>query len=168
MQPKPEVLIRPANLSDLPAIDTIYNQAIASGFTAHIKPLSRTQRLDWFNNHKNSGCPLLIAECNHETAGWLSFTQYRPGRQALSKTAEISYYVNEAFHGRGIGSQLMQHALHVASDYKFKVLLAIILEHNTISIRLLEKYKFEQWGFLPAVADFNGEFCGQFYYGKMI
>ncbi|HHN47843.1 MAG TPA: N-acetyltransferase family protein [Bacteroidales bacterium] len=168
MQSKLIVRIRPATLSDLPAIDNIYNQAIVSEFTAHTKPLSKTQRLDWFNNHKKSGCPLLIAECDHETAGWLSFAQYRSGRQALSKTAEISYYVNEAFHGRGIGSQLIQHALHVASGYKFKVLLAIILEHNPISIYLLEKYGFEKWGFLPAVADFNGKLRAQFYYGKIL
>jgi RimJ/RimL family protein N-acetyltransferase len=31
---------------------------------------------------------------------------------------------------------------------------------------MMEKMGFQQWGFLPRVADFDGEECGHFYYGK--
>ncbi|MBI4730855.1 MAG: N-acetyltransferase [Chloroflexi bacterium] len=158
--------IRIAILSDLPGIVATYNQAIAArNATADTVPFTVEQRLDWFHAHTPEAYPIYVYEQDGQVLGWLSVSPYR-GRPALVRTAEVSYYVDYAHHGRGIGSALMAHALEDVSRLGKKVYLAILLEWNTGSIRLLEKFGFEQWGYLPEVAEFDGRLCGQFYYGK--
>jgi len=168
MATNPESLIRLAGLRDLQRIDEIYNQAIALRATAHLAPLTEDERLDWFKKHEPVRYPVFVAEYYGQVAGWLSLSPYRYDRPALRSTAEISYYVHENFRCCGIGTQLIKHAVLKAPELNFRVQFAIILEHNTASIRLLEKCNFEKWGFLPEVAIFDGEPCGQYYYGMLI
>lgn len=55
---------------------------------------------------------ILLYNCEQvgEAVDWLSLSPYRD-RPALARTVEVSYYVDYALHGKGIGSALMQHAL---------------------------------------------------------
>jgi RimJ/RimL family protein N-acetyltransferase len=46
-----------------------------------------------------------------------------------------------------------------------KYLFAIVLKGNEASLKLLEKMGFEQWGYLPRGADFDGTEVGHLYYG---
>ncbi len=48
------------------------------------------------------------------------------------------------------------------------MLFAILLDVNTSSVGILEKFGFEQWGHLPGVADFDGALCGHLYYGRRV
>jgi phosphinothricin acetyltransferase len=161
-------MIRIATLTDMPRMISIYNQAIAANnATADTIPFTVEQRLDWFNSHAPDSYPIYIFEDSGEVLGWLSISSYR-GRPALSRTAEVSYYVEYAHHGKGIGSALMQHALDDAPRIGKKIFLAILLEWNLGSIRLLEKFGFAKWGYLPEVAEFDGRLCGQYYYGRKL
>lgn len=162
------MLIRPAHINDLPAIDEIYNHAISIRASAELSPYSEESRYNWYKIHEPEKYPIFVGVINNQVIGWLSFSPYRPGRMALRYTSEISYYLHPGFQRQGFGSQLIEFALHIAPEYDFRVLFAIIMEHNTASIHLLEKYKFEQWGFLPKVADYDGERRGQYYYGIII
>jgi phosphinothricin acetyltransferase len=76
--------------------------------------------------------------------------------------------VDYSQHGKGIGSALMQYALEDCVRIGKKVLLAIVLEWNTASIKLLEKSSFDKWGYLPEVAEFSGRQCGHLYYGRKV
>ena len=161
--------IRFARKGDLPAIVAIYNQAIESKrSTADTEPVRIEDREEWFRDHTPGSHPIYVADVNGKTAGWSSLSAYRPGRAALRYTAEISYYVEETHQRRGIATALVRHAIAVCPDLRIKNLFAIVLEHNTSSIRILEKAGFQQWGFLPRVADFEGEECGQYYFGMRI
>jgi phosphinothricin acetyltransferase len=163
--PEKSITIGFAKISDLPRIDEIYNQAIALQATAHLNPLSEKERLDWFTQHDPESYPVFVAETGGKVVGWLSISPYRPGRMALRLTAEISYYINKDHCRLGIGTQLMHHALTVAPSLNLRQVFAIVMEHNTASINLLKRFHFQQWGFLPKVADFDGKKCGQYYYG---
>jgi L-amino acid N-acyltransferase YncA len=44
---------------------------------------------------------------------------------------------------------------------------AIVLEGKA-SLKLLRKRGFEQWGYLPRVADFDGKEVGHLYYGRHV
>jgi L-amino acid N-acyltransferase YncA len=160
--------IRIATLADLPRIVEIYNQAIAArNATADTVPFTVDQRLDWFRLHVPEEYPIFAYGGTGEVLGWLSVSPYR-GRPALRRTAEVSYYVDYGHQKQGIGSALLAHALADAERIGKRVYLAILLEWNTGSLRLLEKFGFERWGYLPEVAEYDGKLCGQFYYGKKL
>jgi L-amino acid N-acyltransferase YncA len=76
---------------------------------------------------------------------------------ALRYTAEISYYIDGTFHRQGIATMQIHHAIAACPKLEIKNLIAILLDRNEASIRLLENFGFEKWGGLPNVADFDGE-----------
>ena len=161
--------IRPATLADLPRIVEIDNQAIVTGnANAYSKPFTVEERRDWFAIHVPDSHPIYICKDDNDLViGYLSLSPYRD-RPALDRTAEVSYYVDYGQHGKGIGSALIQYALEDCARIGKKVLLAIVLEWNAPSIKLLERFGFEKWGTLPEVAEFSGRLCGHLYYGKKV
>src|SRR5689334_21274019 len=103
-------MIRLAQRDDLPAIVEIYNQSIPSQqATGDTQPLRVEDRLAWFEEHRPGRHPIFVAEVEGRVAGWCSLSSYRPGRAALRFTAEISYYIDYAFHHRGIATALIEH-----------------------------------------------------------
>jgi L-amino acid N-acyltransferase YncA len=161
--------IRIAELADLPRLVEIYNQAIASHTaTADTIPFSVETRRGWFDAHTADMYSIHVCENEHGLfAGYLSISTYR-NRPALARTAEVSYYVDYSQHGQGIGSALLQHALEDAQRIGKKIYLAFLLERNTRSLRLLEKFGFERWAYLPQVAELPSGLSGQFIYGKAV
>lgn len=160
------MIIRTAQIADLPAIVDIYNQSIATKHsTGDTQPVKLEDRQAWFLEHEPEHYPIFIAEVDGKVAGWCSLSPYRRGRLALRFTAEISYYIDSAFHRQGMASALVNHALAECHNLKIKNVFAIILERNQASLRLVEKIGFQSWGYLPRVADFDGEECGHCYYG---
>ena len=158
--------IRIAKLEDIGAIIRIYNQAIAAGQkTADIKPVTIDERKKWFSEHTPDKYPIFVAQDKNEIIGYLTISAYRPGREALRYTAEVSYYVHSDHHRRGIASNLLRHAIEMCPSLQIKTLFAILLESNQGSIKLLEKFGFEKWGYMPRVADFDGIEVGHLYYG---
>ncbi|MCO5250072.1 MAG: N-acetyltransferase family protein [Candidatus Kapabacteria bacterium] len=161
--------IRKANISDLGAITEIYNQAILTkNATADIFPIEANSRVDWFNEHTPDKYPIFVAVIENQVVGWISLSPYRKGRAALRYTAEVSYYLHADFQGRKIGSQLLEFVINECPKYQIKTLFSIILEHNIVSIKLMKKFGFEQWAYLPNVADFDGVEYGQVYYGRRV
>lgn len=161
--------IRTATSADWPAIIAIYNQAVAEPFcTADTEPASLQSRGDWLAQHSDGDFPIFVAERQGELLGWCSLSPWRPGRQALRQTAEVSYYIDRQLRGRGVGSALLQHTLTAAPTLGFHILLAILLDRNRRSIALLEKFGFNRWGELPEVARFDNATCGQLIYGRQL
>jgi L-amino acid N-acyltransferase YncA len=158
--------IKPADISHLDRIIEIYNQAINEGFaTADTKPYTVKDKIPWFESH-DSIHPIYISIMENEVVGWLSVSPYRPGRMALSKAREVSYYVDSNYRRRNIASQLLQHAINEAKNLGAESYIAILLDKNMASINILEKFNFQIWGHLPGIADFDGVRCGHLYYGK--
>jgi len=163
------VTIRAATITDLPAIVAIYNEAVAQRFaTADLDPVTIADRSQWFHDHDPASYPIFVAEREGTVAGWCSLSAHRPGRAALRRTAEISYYVRAADRGRGVATALVQHAIDQAPRLGKHVLFGILLERNDASIRLLKKCGFELWGRLPDVALIEGELVSHVYYGRSV
>lgn len=155
-----------ARQEDLPIINEIYNQAVRQRFcTAHLEPVSMEEQEKWFTSHDPESFPVFVAANHQGVAGWVSLGPYRMGRQALAHVAEVSYYVDEQHRGEGTGNRLMEHAIRVASQFGFSVLIAILLNKNPASIGLLEKFGFERWGAMPGIALIDGQEADHLYYG---
>lgn len=161
--------IRLAQLIDLKAINSIYNQAIEVRYcTADLDLISMKERELWFQSHSDENYPVFVGEESGEVVAWFSFSAWRSGRRALAMTAEVSYYIHEKHFRKGYASQLMTFALDKAPELGFKNLFAILLEPNAASISLLEKFDFDLWGILPELADIDGVVCNQRIYGRKI
>jgi L-amino acid N-acyltransferase YncA len=162
-----ETRIRPARPQDLPAIVEIFNQGIQTRTsTGYLTPVTIADRQAWFLNHAPDQFPLLVAEHNNQVIGYVSLEPYRPGRDAFRQTTEASLFIHEDHRRRGIGSQLLSTALSTACTRGFTVILAIILDQNQGSIRLLEKHGFIRWGRLPGIATIDGRTFDHLYYGR--
>jgi L-amino acid N-acyltransferase YncA len=162
-------MIRPASLDDLAEIVSIYNEAVERRFaTADLHPVTVDQRMTWFREHDPAVFPIYVFDADRSVRGWCSLSAYRPGRMALSETAEISYYVRGDSQRQGIGTALVQHAIKAAPSLGKRILFGILLERNKASIHLMNKCGFELWGRLPDVAAFDGDFVSHLYYGRKV
>ena len=160
------LIIRFAQEKDLPFIVDIYNQAIfAKNSTADLTPFSLEERLEWFNKFDEKSYPIYVAELSNNVIGYATLSPYRSGRKALRKVAEISFYLNYKSLGSGIGTALVKHIITDCKRLKKETLLAILLDINTASIKLLQKFNFEEWGNLPLNSDFDGKKYGHLIYG---
>ncbi|MDD2586743.1 MAG: GNAT family N-acetyltransferase [Syntrophomonadaceae bacterium] len=160
--------VRFANIFDLPGIVDIYNQGIATKATADTKPFAVDDKLEWFYQHPKEMYPIYVMEHSNQIVGWCSISPYRPGRMAVRQTAEISYYVDQNYHRLGIGTSLVNFTIDDCPRLGISNLLAVILEWNVKSVQLVQKFGFEQWGYLPQVANFDGKECSQYIFGKKI
>lgn len=149
------ITLRSATMSDLPLIVDIYNQVIPGHqVTADLKPVTVDQRRDWFLAHTTDRYPLWVIINDGLIIGWLSFSPFY-GRAAYAKTAEISIYLDRSVQGKGIGSQVLEMVPTQVTLTGLKVLLAYVFSSNLPSIKLFKKFGYEQWGFLPAVAELD-------------
>ena len=162
--------IRLADAADVPALTVIYNQAIALGnATAHTAPVSEAERRDWLADHRpEDHHPVYVALNDNNVTGYCSLSAYRPGRQALRHTKEVSYFVHEQWRSRGIATALLQYAIRQCPQLEIHTLFAILLDNNPASAGLLEKLGFECWGHLPDVARFADKRVGHWYYGLQL
>jgi L-amino acid N-acyltransferase YncA len=143
---------RPATLADLSRIVDIYNSTIPSRqVTGDLEPIPTDSRLHWLQSHQSATRPLWVAEANAQVVAWISFSDFY-GRPAYCKTAELSLYVDESVRRCGWGAYLLTQAIAHAPALQVSRLLAFIFGHNEPSLKLFQKFGFEQWGYLPGVA----------------
>ena len=150
------MFIREALEQDLPAIVGIYNSTIPDRVaTADTEPVTVEARLPWFREHKAGYRPLWVMTDEGHIAGWLSFQSFY-GRPAYHATVEVSIYVSPDYRGKGIGTTLLQYAIAQCPPLGIRSLVGFIFAHNRPSLKLFETFGFEQWGYLPGIADLDG------------
>jgi L-amino acid N-acyltransferase YncA len=156
-------MIRDAKIEDLTAIVEIYNSSIPGRMaTADLEPVTVSSRLDWFNTH-NSRRPIwtilvprgFANEVDGKIGGWLSLRSFY-GRDAYQHTAEVSVYVSPDYHRQHLGDRLLTHAIAACPSLDLNTLVGFIFGHNQPSLSLFKKHEFQQWGFLPQIAELNG------------
>lgn len=133
----PSIVIRRAELADVPAILEIYNEAILTTLaTFDTEPKTLEERTTWFAAHDERH-PVLVALVDGQVAGWASLTQYSD-RRAYDDTAETSFFVHSKYRGRGVGRKLKAAIIDEARRLRFHTLIARITETSAESIHLNE------------------------------
>lgn len=149
------MIIRNALNNDLKAIVNIYNATIPSRLaTADLEPVSIESKLTWFNE-RSTKRPIWVAELDNKVVGWLSFTDFFNRRPAYDRTAELSIYISSEYKYQGIGKTLISRAIDYAYKEEIHTLLGFIFAHNKPSLNIFSKYGFNQWGYLPNVANLD-------------
>lgn len=163
-----ELEFRLAESDDLSEIVRIYNSTIPGRMvTADLNPVTVESRIPWFNKHNPELRPLWVAQLNKKIIGWSGILPFHE-RAAYEATAEVSLYLDEDFRGHGYGREILRHVLKVCPQYGIETLVGLIFEQNIPSIHLFLKEDFEEWGFLPNVANLDGEKRGLKIFGKAI
>ena len=137
------VIIRPYELKDTQAILDIINFNIINS-TALYDYNIRTfeQQKSILDDKLLKGFPVIIAEIDSEVVGFGMYSEFR-FREAYKFTVEHSVYVNQNFHGKGIGKILLQELIRLAKEQKLHTMIAVIDEENQSSIEFHEKFGFK-------------------------
>jgi len=145
--------IRPATLSDLPALTEIYNYYIAhTTITFDLQPFEPDDRRAWFDDHSSTGRHrLLVAE--EEGSGVLGYattSRWRP-KAAYDTTVESSVYCRPDAVGRGIGGTLYSALFESIGGEDVHRIVAGISQPNPASVALHLRFGFRQVGTFSSV-----------------
>jgi phosphinothricin acetyltransferase len=161
--------IRNAKINDISRINDIHNQAIIEKFkVAYLEPWTENNRLEWFEKHTKSQYPIYVSEIDNVVNGYVYLQPYRYGREALKQTAEISFFVDKNYRGKGIGKKLINYTELECRKLNINTLIAIILDINNSSVNLIERCGYEKWGHLLKIAVIDNIEIGHLYYGKRL
>jgi len=146
----PAIIIRAATTADLGAINDIYNHYVrVCTCTYQEKPETPKARRQWFHHH-GKRYPVVVAEIAGRVVGWGSLSAFH-ARSAYRFTVENSVYVHHRYHGRGIGSRLLQELITCARGLGYRAMIAGIDAEQTGSAALHAKFGFKEVGRLKHV-----------------
>ena len=137
------VIIRPYEVKDTQAILDIINFNIINStalYDYNIRTLEQQKSI--LEDKKTKGFPVIIAEIDNDVVGFGMYSEFR-FREAYKFTVEHSVYVNQNFHGKGIGKILLQELINRAKEQKLHTMIAVIDEENQSSIEFHEKFGFK-------------------------
>ena len=137
------VIIRPYELKDTQAILDIINYNIINSTALYDYNITTfEQQKSILDDKLLKGFPVIIAEIDSEVVGFGMYSEFR-FREAYKFTVEHSVYVNQNFHGKGIGKILLQELIRLAKEQKLHTMIAVIDEENQSSIEFHEKFGFK-------------------------
>ena len=146
----PDVIIRPATPADLPEINAIFNYYVPrSTCVWTTTPCSEAERKAWYEEH-GEAMPILVAERSSRILGWGALSSFRTA-YTLAGALEDSVYVHHNFHRQGIGSRLLTELIDAARQKGLHSILANISADQEPSIRLHEKFGFQEVAHLRQV-----------------
>jgi L-amino acid N-acyltransferase YncA len=165
----PNIKFRNALLSDLPRIVEIHNDIIREGgLTADMTPYTTEEKRKWFDKISVKPYFIKVLEVDKEITGYVYVAPWRNGREAVRHVAEISYYLAKPYRGNGYGRTMLQEGVRLSLKNGFKILLAVLLDTNLPSIRMLESEGFFKTGHLADVAELERGVAGQLIMMKRI
>ena len=152
------MLIRDAGPGDIPAITSIYNEAVRNTTAIwNDKLVDVANRTQWLLDRQKQGYPVLVSvDEAGEVAGYASFGDWR-AFDGYRHTVEHSVYVHVDQRGKRIGEALMLALIERAREIGKHVMVAAVESGNKGSIRLHEKLGFKHVGQMPQVGMKFGE-----------
>lgn len=146
------ISIRPAALTDVPAITRIYAHAVDTGTASfELTPPDETEMARRMSTLLDGGFPFLAAEMDGAVAGYAYAGPYR-ARPAYRFTLEDSVYIAPDTQGRGIGRALLPALVEESAARGFRQMIAVIGDsEQAASIALHARCGFYYVGTFPHV-----------------
>jgi phosphinothricin acetyltransferase len=142
------IVIRPADVGDLPRITAIYADAVRHGTaTYELEPPTQAEMTARFGTLGAGGFPYLVAHEQGMVVGYAYAGPFRP-RPAYRFIVENSVYVAPEAKGRGVGLALMRALVEAVRALGFRQIVAVIGDGGpeSASVRLHEKLGFVHAG----------------------
>jgi phosphinothricin acetyltransferase len=120
------VQLRPAQLTDLPAIHSIYAHHVLHGLASfEEEPPSVEEIGRRYRDITGRGLPYLVAEYGVDVAGYGYCAPYR-ARSAYRYALEDSVYVRHDMTGRGVGKALLDELIVRCEALGYRQIIAVI------------------------------------------
>ena len=143
-----KINIRSYKTEDTQAILAIINHNILHSTALYdYNSRSYEQQRNILEEKISKNFPVIVAELDGKVVGFGMYSEFR-FREAYKFTVEHSVYVNEAFHGKGIGKLLLQELIALARKQKLHTMIAVIDSENQSSVEFHEKFGFETVGII--------------------
>jgi len=144
-------LIRPSTEADLPAITSIYGDAVLHGTgTFELEPPSQAEMANRRQGVLGNGLPWLVAERAGQVLGYAYANHFRP-RKAYRFCLEDSIYLHHDARGHGVGKLLLAELVGRCEAAGARQMLAVIGDSaNAGSIGVHAALGFEHSGVLKA------------------
>ncbi len=150
--------IRPASLSDIPAITRTYGDSVTTGTaTFELEPPGEAEMAVRMRHLTESGYPYLAADMDGVFAGYAYAGAYRI-RPAYRFTVENSVYIAPAMQHRGVGRALLDALIQECAARGFRQMIAVIGDstHQAGSVALHKAAGFRVTGTLGDVGFKHG------------
>ena len=139
-------MIRPVNLEDGAAICSIYNHYVENAiYTFEEAPLQVDEMRERIRKISAKYPYLVYEDGNGEVNGYAYINTWKE-REAYRFSAELSVYVKDGLHGKGMGRQLMERLLEEVRKTEIHSLVSGISLPNDPSVALHEKLGFVKIG----------------------
>ncbi|MGW5350039.1 N-acetyltransferase family protein [Streptomyces sp. NPDC004031] len=149
-----DVQVRAGTEADLAALTDIYNHYVReTPVTFDIDPITPDDRRPWLLSHPEDGPHrLLVAQPveGGQVVGYATSSPYRP-KAAYATSVETSIYLAPGAGGRGIGSLLYAALFEALADEDVHRAYAGVALPNQASIRIHERFGFQQVGVFQEV-----------------
>lgn len=143
-----EIKIRPYKTEDTQAILGIINHNILHSTALYDYAIrSYEQQKNILDEKLSKKFPVIVAERDGKVVGFGMYSEFR-FREAYKFTVEHSVYVNENFHGQGIGKLLLKELIVAAKKQKLHTMIAVIDAENQGSVEFHEKFGFKTVGII--------------------
>lgn len=143
--------IRILVLSDWDQVKSIYEKGIATG-NATFQTTAPTFE-EWDDSHLKT-CRF-VHDHNGFVSGWAALTPVS-SRCVYAGVAEVSVYVDPAFSGKGIGSDLLNQLVKASEQEGIWTLQAGIFPENASSLKIHEKAGFRILGIREKIGKQHG------------
>lgn len=135
--------IRPYKTTDAKAIVEIINYNILHSTALYdYQPRTLEQQEAIFEDKLKKGFPVIVAAIDEEVVGFGYYSEFR-FREAYRFTVEHSVYVDNDYHGKGIGKLIMENLIHLAKNQKLHTMIAVIDSENQSSVTFHEQFGFK-------------------------
>lgn len=160
-------VIRLAREEDLGAINDIYNYYVAHSTCTYEETAESLEgRRRWLAEHGEKH-PAVVAELDGRIVGWGSLSGFRE-RSGYRFTVENSVYVHPEFQRRGIGAMILQDLIERGRRLGHRAMMALIDAEQAGSVRLHERFGFEEVGRLREVGFKAGKWLDVIYMEKLM
>jgi len=148
---KANQMIRPASASDAAAIARIYNYYVLNSvITFEQVEVSDLEMAKRMQEVAEIPLPWLVAEKDNVVVGFAYASKWKT-RHAYRYSVESTVYLDPAYTGNGLGSELYKELLLVLREYSVHSVMGGIAQPNPGSVALHEKHGFQKIAHLKEV-----------------
>ena len=134
-------------VENLEAIRALFNDAIANSTALYdYEPRTSAFMDEWFASKRRLGFPVIgMLDDDGTLMGFGSYGTFR-GQAGFRWTVEHSLYLAADYRGRGLGRQLLEKLIQLATAEGHHLMIGVIDSDNHASIALHESLGFEACG----------------------